>query len=47
VIADICERFGWTYFEYQNQPWWFLEVIKLKMRLEGEFHKQEERKLKK
>ena len=46
IMTMICERFGWTYQEYQNQPWWFLETIKLKIGMEGERAKMEENKLK-
>ncbi|MDF1498516.1 MAG: hypothetical protein P1P85_04160 [Patescibacteria group bacterium] len=24
----ICERFGWTYEEYRQQPFWFIELLK-------------------
>lgn len=35
-IAEICQRYGWTYYDYMNQPEWFLDIIRLKMRLEAE-----------
>lgn len=41
VIAAICERFGWTYEEYHGQPSWFLEMIKLKLRLDAEHEMRE------
>jgi len=46
IIAEICERYGWTLDEYQSQPWWFLDIIRLKLRLEGEHSKIEMDKLK-
>jgi hypothetical protein len=36
LAAIICETYGWTWFEYQEQPAKFIEVIKVKMQLEGE-----------
>lgn len=34
IIAEICEMYGWTYWEYLDQPVWFIETIieKLKIR---------------
>lgn len=27
TAAIICQRFGWTWEEYQAQPWHFLQAI--------------------
>lgn len=29
-IVAVCERFGWTYQEYLDQPTWFLTLIREK-----------------
>lgn len=31
LMATICERFGWTYEEFMNQPVFFIELIREKM----------------
>lgn len=36
LAALICETYGWTWEEYLSQPIKFIEVIKIKMRLEGD-----------
>lgn len=43
-IAILCERMGWTFKEYENQPQWFLEVLELKSRLEAEQQQAEAKK---
>ena len=43
VIAEICEKFGWTLEQYLNQPNWFLDIIKEKMRVEGEYQRKQEK----
>jgi len=40
----MCERFGWTYYEYLSQPYWFIQVIKDKMEIEAEYQKKETEK---
>jgi hypothetical protein len=30
-MVTICEKFGWTYEEYQQQPAFFLMLIREKM----------------
>lgn len=35
-MVVICEKMGWTYYEYMEQPAWFLELLKEKMRLDSE-----------
>lgn len=35
-MIDICERFGWTYFEYMCQPNWFIGLIQKKLSMEAE-----------
>ncbi|MCK5015451.1 MAG: hypothetical protein KAS32_00100 [Candidatus Peribacteraceae bacterium] len=31
----VCEKFGWTYEEYMNQPLDFIELIKHKYKVDG------------
>lgn len=35
-IAIVCERMHWTYQDYLSQPVDFIEVLKLKWRLDNE-----------
>ena len=41
MIAVICQEYHWTYEEYMNTPSWFLELIKIKYKLDGERMKRE------
>ena len=41
LIAELCERYGWTYEEYLNAPDWLIETIKLKFSIEAEYQKSE------
>ena len=34
MIAELCERYGWTYIEYINQPNWFLDLVHEKYRID-------------
>ncbi len=27
LIVSICEKFGWTYQEYMDQPLWFIDLL--------------------
>lgn len=36
MIAVICEKFGWTYYEYMNTPSWLIELIIEKMKIDYE-----------
>ncbi len=27
VIVDICERMGWDYHTYMDQPYWFIKHL--------------------
>jgi len=40
----LCEKFGWTYEQLQNQPWWFAEIVKVQSRVDAEKQKKEMRK---
>jgi len=43
-MVAICEAYGWTYEEYQNQPLFFIQAIKEKMMRDN---KEQERNLRK
>lgn len=30
LIAELCEKYGWTYSEYMSNPQWFLDLIERK-----------------
>lgn len=44
IAAMICEKTGWTYDQYLDQPASFIELMKLKMRLDVEHQEQEVKK---
>lgn len=35
LAAVVCERFGWTWQEYQDQPAWFNQIILSMLRQES------------
>jgi len=43
-MVVICEKFGWDYYTYLSQPNWFLELAKIKYKLDGERIEKEIRK---
>lgn len=32
MIVIICEKMGWDYFTYLNQPDWFIELVKVNIK---------------
>jgi hypothetical protein len=40
-MLTICERYGWDYFTYINQPAWLLDLIVRKMDIEAQKAQQE------
>lgn len=36
----VCERFGWTYYQYLDQPRPFLDLIKEKMKIDAQKEQQ-------
>ncbi|MBP7804686.1 MAG: hypothetical protein KA052_00490 [Candidatus Pacebacteria bacterium] len=46
-MVMLCEKFGWTYQELIAQPWWFAEIVKIQLRVDGEKHKRDMKKLEK
>jgi len=45
LIAEICERFGWTWQEYLEQRAWLVELIVEKIKAEGEEMKRQEKRI--
>ena len=43
-IVVICETFGWTYDDYLNQPVFFIELIKEKMKIDAQRSLNESKK---
>jgi len=35
-VVAICQELGWTYEEYQNQPEWFVDLLKDKLDIDAE-----------
>jgi hypothetical protein len=46
LIVVICEMYGWTYQEYQDQPTFFLQLIKEKMLRDNKEKEMQQRKMK-
>lgn len=40
AVAVICEKYGWTWYEYHSQPIEFITLIKEKLRIDS--HKASE-----
>jgi hypothetical protein len=38
-MLEICERMGWTYDEYMDQPAWLLDLLVHKMEIEAKKEK--------
>jgi len=36
IAALICREMKWTYQEYQNQPSWFIDIIRALLKAESE-----------
>lgn len=35
-IVIVCQEMGWTYWEYMNQPSWFLDLVMKKLQIDNE-----------
>jgi len=35
LIVEVCQNFGWDYYQYLAQPAWFLELIHSRMEIDG------------
>jgi len=45
-MLEICKYMGWDYYTYINQPYWFIELILMKTKVDAEFAEVEANKLK-
>lgn len=43
LIIEICEKFGWDYYQFLDQPAWFIELIVEKMKAEARERKRKEK----
>lgn len=46
LMVVVCEMYGWTYQEYQDQPTFFLQLIKEKMVRDNKEKEMQQRKMK-
>ena len=37
LVAIVCEKMGWTYQEYMEQPDEFIDMLKMKWQAESEY----------
>jgi len=35
IVVTICEAYGWDWQTYENQPLWFIDLIKKKMEIDA------------
>ena len=47
LIVSICKEFGWTFYDYYNQPQYFLNLILEKMKIDEQKYKNELKNLNK
>jgi len=33
-IVSVCQEMNWTYWDYMNQPSWFLDILENKLRVD-------------
>ena len=43
-MVAVCEKMGWDYFIYNEQPQWFIDLIIAKMNLDAKHLSQQMRK---
>lgn len=44
LAAIVCDRFGWTYYEYIDQPAQFIRAVLYMIRAENDARKREQRR---
>jgi hypothetical protein len=44
VIACLCEKMGWDYYTYLDQPVWFVELLIQKLEIDNKKQAQANRK---
>jgi hypothetical protein len=45
MMVIICEKFGWTYYEYLQQPQYFIELIIEKLKVDEQREANQSKKL--
>jgi len=45
LIIEICERYGWTYDQYLDQPQWFIDTIIQKSNMDSEAQAKADKEL--
>ncbi len=45
-IVSICQEMGWDYTTYQQQPIWFIDLLKDKLRIDSDNMKKQINKTK-
>ena len=43
MAVQVCKYMNWDYYQYENQPAWFIELVTMKMNLEAEYHNKEQK----
>jgi len=47
MVVSICQEMGWDYYQYLNQPRWFIGLVKDKLEVDSDNIKKSRRKMKK
>lgn len=42
----ICQEMGWSYFQFMNQPEWFIDLLLNKLEIDAKNARREIRKIK-
>lgn len=42
-MVIVCEKFGWTYYEYLEQPTFFVDLIREKMSIDAQKQKSQKK----
>ncbi len=45
-IVVICEKYSWTYKQFLQQPLWFIDLIREKMKIDSQKERHELDKIK-
>jgi len=40
----ICQEMGWDFWQYESQPEWFLDLLKIKLNLDAEKQNRDARR---
>ena len=46
MVAGICEKFGWTLEQFEDQPEDFIQAIILRQQILAEYEREEIKKMK-